>query len=89
MTLRREEAQTGKRYAQMIAFGVSVVVCDHPGCRGGYLVGIGEGDDLPPESIADAESDGWSIGDRDYCPAHAAEHSDGSDGEDAADEDDE
>ena len=80
MTLRREEAQTGNRYVRTLSFGVSVIACDHRdargGCRAGYLIGMGEGDDLPSEAAADAESEGWSLGDKDYCPAHAAEHAD-------------
>ena len=80
MTLHREEAQTGNRYVRTMSFGVSVIACDHRGaqggCRAGYLVGMGEGDDLPSGAAADAESEGWSLGDKDYCPAHAAEHAD-------------
>jgi hypothetical protein len=79
VTLRREEAQTLNRYADTMRFGVSVIACDHRGCRAGYLVGIGEGDDLPSEAAADAESEGWSIDTPDYCPAHAAEHSSDAD----------
>ena len=82
MTLRREEAHTLNRYVDTMSFGVSVIACDHAGCRAGYLVGIGEGDDLPSEAAADAESDGWSLDTPDYCPAHAAEHA----AEHAADE---
>ena len=76
MTLRREEAQTLNRYVGTMTFGVSVIACDHRGCRAGHLVGIGEGDDLPSEAADDATADGWSLGERDYCPAHAAEHAD-------------
>ena len=47
MTLRREEAHTLNRYVDTMSFGVSVIACDHAGCRAGYLVGIGDGDDLP------------------------------------------
>lgn len=86
MTLRREEAQTGNRYVQTMSFGVSVIACDHRGCREGYLVGIGEGDDLPSESAYDATADGWALGDSDYCPAHAAEHADGDAAETDADD---
>lgn len=74
MTLRREEAQTLNRYVSTMSFGVSVIACDHRGCRAGYLVGIGEGDDLPSDVADDATADGWLLGERDYCPAHAAEH---------------
>lgn len=74
MTLRREEAKTSNRYVGTMSFGVSVIACDHAGCRAGYLVDLGEGDDLPSDVAADAESDGWSLDTPDYCPAHAAEH---------------
>ena len=88
MTLRREEAQTLNRYVSTLTFGVSVIACDHAGCRAGYLVGIGEGDDLSSDAAADAESEGWSLATPDYCPAHAAEHG-GIDADDGADADDE
>ena len=77
MTLRREEAKTSNRYVRTLTFGVSVIACDHRGCSAGYLVDLGEGDDLPSDVAADAESEGWSLGERDYCPAHAAEHGGG------------
>ena len=76
MTLRREEAKTGNRYVSTLTFAVSVIACDHRGCRAGYLVDLGEGDDLSSDAIADAESEGWSLDTLDYCPAHAAEHAD-------------
>lgn len=76
MTLRREEAQTNGRHGRRIAFGVSVICCDAPGCREVWLVGIGEGDDLPADAADDATSDGWTLGYRDHCPTHAAQTGD-------------
>lgn len=77
MTLRREEAQTLNRHVGTLTFGVSVIACDHHGCRAGYLVGMGEGDDLPSDAYLDASAEGWSLDTPDYCPAHAAEHAAG------------
>lgn len=71
MTLRREEASTSNRHARL-TFGVTVICCDKPMCPDAWLVGIGEGDDLPSEAAADAEACGWQISSEgDFCPAHA------------------
>jgi hypothetical protein len=92
VTLLREDAATSGRYARRLGFGVTVLRCDHSGCREGLLIGIGDGDNLTAEEAAEAIADGWALNvgaaEKDYCPAHAAEHSDADD-EDAADEDDE
>lgn len=82
MTLRREEASTHRRYGRAVHFSVSVLVCDHRGdddpvkCDATLLIGIGEGDSLTTGDIRDATESGWSVGDHDYCPDHAAEHAD-------------
>ena len=80
MTLRCEEMQSTGRYARVTAHA-SVFCCDHRDERGrtcdrGHLAGLGMGDSVTTEEIADAEASGWSIGERDYCPDHAAEHGD-------------
>ena len=78
MTLRCEEMQSNGRYARVSAHA-SVFCCDHRddrgrGCDNGHLVGLGMGDSVTAEDIADAEASGWTIGDQDYCPDHADEH---------------
>jgi len=78
VTLRCEEMQSCGRYARVSAHA-SVFCCDHRdermrGCDNGHLVGLGMGDSVSTEEIADAEAIGWFIGDRDYCPEHAGAH---------------
>lgn len=73
MSMKREEASTTGRYCNRLAFGVTVLVCDFPRCRNGFLCGIGEGDDMPEEARIEAEDCGWLVyGDgEDRCPKHA------------------
>ena len=78
MTLRCEEMQSIGRYVRVTAYA-SVFCCDHRDERGlqcdsGYFVGLGMGDSVTTEEIADAETNGWIIGDQDYCPDHADAH---------------
>ena len=78
MTLRCEEMQSNGRYVRVTAHA-SVFHCDHRDERGrqcdrGHLVGLGMGDSVTTEEIADAETNGWIIGDQDYCPNHADAH---------------
>ena len=78
MTLRCEEMQSNGRYVRVTAHA-SVFCCDHRDERGrqcdrGHLVGLGMGDSVTTEEIADAETNGWIIGDQDYCPDHADAH---------------
>lgn len=73
MTLRREEATTTGVYAR-VSFIVSVVCCDRAKCKRAALVDIGEG--MSDDAAADLTAEGWNLGDRDYCPDHAAEYSD-------------
>lgn len=80
MTLRCEEMQSTGRYARVTAHA-SVFCCDHRDerdrrCERAYLVGLGMGDSVTSNDIADAEANGWIIGDRDYCPDHADAHRD-------------
>lgn len=80
MTLRCEEMQPCARYVRVTAHA-SVFCCDHRDERGrqcdrGHLVGLGMGDSVTTEEIADAAESGWIIGDRDYCPDHADAHRD-------------
>jgi len=80
VTLRCEEMQSTGRYARVTAHA-SVFCCDHRDerdrrCERAYLVGLGMGDSVTTEEIADAEASGWIIGDQDYCPDHADAHRD-------------
>jgi hypothetical protein len=72
--------QSTGRYARVTAHA-SVFCCDHRDerdrrCERAYLVGLGMGDSVTSNDIADAEANGWIIGDRDYCPDHADAHRD-------------
>lgn len=87
MTLRCEEMQSNGRYVRVTAHA-SVFCCDHQDERGrhcerGHLVGLGMGDSVTTEEIADAEESGWIIGDKDYCPGHAEEHRDADETDEA------
>lgn len=82
MTLRCEEMHSIGRYAHVTA-SASVFCCDHRDergrCQRGYSIGLGMGDSVTDDDVANAEADGWSIGERDYCPDHAAAHNNETD----------
>lgn len=75
MSLHREEATTSGRHGRPVCLNVSVVVCDHVGCRETFLLGEGMGDSLSSEDVDALQRAKWASDDteHDFCPEHAAD----------------